>query len=324
MTERNYFDLIYISFDVDSSISGFLSLGATALLVVLGFYYKIYQNMLGKMVLIVNTADFICILLKLFGFILKPTNDAYCRSVLSISQVAMIMSFIWGVFFAHTLYKSVEQQSVQSVQQIYKYYWIISSMVAIALGFGVLFTNYVFYNENLKTCVHRVYFRRFDPTMTFLTIIPTFVLCILCIIWYALGAKNMKKLIPDIRRRDLLPLLLYPAIVIICYFPCLITNTLIIFEILPSERISIVLRNIIHLHGFFNVLAYGLPTLKTALFKGSESKPREEMNQTYLLEASRDVLAIITANSDQLSETLDQSTIKNSMEKKPTFYFDRF
>lgn len=292
MTDTSYSDLIFISLDVHSSISGFISLVATSLLIVLGFYFRIYERRLGKMVLVVNTADFIYILLKLLGFIYKPTDDVYCRVTGAIAHAALMMSFTWVVFFAHTLYESVKQhnlQDFQTTQTDFKYYWIISTTICSILGFGVLLTDYVSYSDSLQTCVHRVYFREFDFTMGCLAIIPTFILCFLCITLCFLSAKNMKKLIPDIRKRDLLPLLLYPAIMIICFFPAMIANTMIIYQILPSTGLGIVLKNLIQLHGFFDVLAYGVPTLRTALnprAELTENDKRSEITHAY----SREVI----------------------------------
>lgn len=262
MASNNYFDLIFLPLEATSSITGFISFVATGLFVILGFYYKIYQRVLGKLVLIVNLADFVFIFARPLSYIYKPTDDLYCRLIIAISHAALMTSFTWGVFFAHTLYETVKQQNIHPFSRFFKYYCIISVIISTALGAGVLLSDYVFYSEGeAKTCVHRVYFRKFDPTMTFLMTIPTLVLCALCIMWYILGANNMRKLFPNFQHREVIPLLLYPAIVIVCYFPALITHILIIYEIKPGEGVETFLQNLFQLHGFFNVLAYGIQPL---------------------------------------------------------------
>lgn len=277
MPDTGYFDLIFVTLDPESSITGFMSLTATALLITIGFYFKIQRQVLGKMVLIVNMADFVFILTKAIAFLFHPTNDLYCRISTMISHVALMMSFTWGVFFANLLYETSKLCSIDSIPIRFRNYSIISAIISIVLGLGVLFSNYVIYSAELKTCVHRVYFREFDATMTFFAIIPTFVLSSMCVFWYVNGGLNIKRFNPKLNNKPLLTLMLYPAVVIVCYFPGLVTNILIIFEHIPNETVGVILRNLFQLHGVLNALAYGIQPILTALkLREKETIERED------------------------------------------------
>src|SRR5690348_2792026 len=122
MSDDQSFDLVYVPLEAKGMIAGFVSLAATGLLVVLGFYYKIHRTLLGKMVLIVNGADFVFSLMKPFSLIFHPTADWNCRIVSAISHFALMMSFIWGVFFAHVLYITIKRFNVACVTPFLKYY----------------------------------------------------------------------------------------------------------------------------------------------------------------------------------------------------------
>src|SRR4051812_43867484 len=101
MSDTGHFDLIFTPLELGSSVTGFVSCAASALLIILGFYYKIHKQVLGKMVLVVNIADFIFILPKPFAYLVPPSGLAYCRITGTISHFTLMMSFTWGVFFAN-------------------------------------------------------------------------------------------------------------------------------------------------------------------------------------------------------------------------------
>lgn len=261
MSDPEFFDLVYVPLEAKGMIAGFISLAATGLLVLLGLYFKIHSTILGKMVLIVNAADFVYILMKPFSLIFHPTADWNCKLVSAISHFALMMSFIWGAFFAHMLYTTVKRCSIDAITVHIKFYNIISLIFSSLLAIGVLISDYVFYSNDAGTCVHRLWVRKFDPSLTFLMLIPTFGLTFLSLMWYLLGAINLKKYDPNMRSIELLPLFMYPAINMISYFPCLITNIMITYAVFPSGFMGYLLMNLFQLHGFFNVLVFSIPMM---------------------------------------------------------------
>lgn len=252
-----YHDAIYFSTNPISLISPALSLVATFLATIVCILSKFYKEPLGLMVFAINTADFFFCFCKLTVIVHTPPNTTYCKILQVFTYISLLSSSFWGVFFGHALFVSAKRQTTLVLSGLTKYYCIFAIVIPVIVGMTIPFTDYVIYSPAVQTCVHRIYDGKVDYTFIFYGAIPIIGVCLMSILWYFLAGFHLKKLLGKQNASSIIALIAYPAIFIICWTPIMFKNTLAMVGIVPSNTMSIILRELCQLHGFLDAVVYG-------------------------------------------------------------------
>ena len=263
MAPLNEVSIIFLPTDWASAISLLISSLATTLVVIYGVHNKIYKHVLGKMVLIVNAADLAFCLIYLSVRFLAPANDMQCKIVQAFAHSTLIFSLLWGTFFGHSLYIMSKYQNLSALQKSYKDYIRISVVFSLGLGIATIFTNYTQFSATEKSCVHLVRAHETDVTLIIFSQIPISVVCLLGVFWYISAGLMLKKGTGLTRINNILTLLIYPGIVIICWLPVNIVTVCLTAGVTISRGVDGVTKNLYQLQGLFDAMGYGIaPVMK--------------------------------------------------------------
>ena len=272
MSDPSVIEIYFYPISIGDSISTFLSAVATCLVVILGSAYKIHEKPLGKMILTVNFLDLIFCLTKLSVFVFPPSSTPYCKVLQAFSQSSLLASILWGTFFGHVLFRVVKYQRIEAIQSPFKWYVLISVVTAGGLGLATAFTEFIHYSDTKKACVHPVTAGTLDVTNLVFGVIPIGTCCFSGIAWYVLAAVILRNSRIVLKGRDLLALLVYPGIIIICWMPELTVNmtaSLVGFNV--SDVLNGILQNIFLLQGFLDAVVYGMIPNMREICKGRKS-----------------------------------------------------
>ena len=289
--------------DLKYCIGTFVSIAAITLLLIFGTIFKIFNKPLGPMVLVVCISDLLFCLLKCNGFVFKHPSDLYCKIMASITQIFFVLSMTWSVFFAHSLYTVMKFQSLDAITVNFKYYSLISAVIAGTFGIAMPFTDFVVYSN--EKCLHIITNGRADITFSAFTTFPMMVCCALAIYWYAKTGGQLKQKGFKIDNHYVLTLLAYPGIIILCVFPLVVYDAMNWFGDYQSHVGKIVLGNLWMLMGALDAFVYGLlPQLRGYCRKRS---PTEKSDQLLL----DDIVSSNTLLQEGLSSMKSQQTLKS-------------
>ena len=257
MTASGPIEITFWHVSPSQSIPIILSLVSTFLVLALALYFKMLQEPFGKMVFIVNFMDFVFACCKLSVFFYSPPNTDYCKILQALSQTSLLSSIIWSMFFSHVFFLVVKYQRKDVCMASFKCYTGISIVFGGGLGISTAFTDFVNYSPDQGTCVHQIWPGKIDITFIVFAVLPIGLCCITGIIFYVLAALVLKKYDAVLQTNRLFLLLIYPAIIFVCWVPPLTINVLESFGISQSQDLGVKVRHLAMLQGFFNALAYG-------------------------------------------------------------------
>lgn len=328
MLGGNPFEIDFYPTDPWHAIGAFISIGSILLLLSIGSIYKIFDKPLGPMVLVVNITYLIFCLLKSSVFIYKPPNDLYCKIMQTITQVLLLLSVTWSVFFSHSLYTVMKAQSLDVLKTNFRHYTIISGIITVVFGITLPFTDFVVYSG--ETCVHIIKNGHTDVTFTVFTTLPMIFCCGLAIFWYVRTGVHLKRKGHHIDNQYLLTLLAYPGIIIVCVFPAIVLDVMNWFGTFQDENVRTVLGNLFMLTGAMDAFVYGLlPQIREywrkqkriTIIENKDSFIEEEdivSSHEYLLESEK-------MNSPKARSLTPRSraemALRGSGDEKKRFYF---
>ena len=215
---------------------------------------KIAHNTLGKMVVVLCIMDLLynvcCILTDYY-----PGNSITCMIESSLMIGGFAGSIFWTCCFAHCLYVSAKGDTVIILEDYFTKYTILSIIAAIIFGTTSGLTNFIQYEETTG-CVHQTKTNAFDLSFFLVLICPVTLAVLYCIFCYASTIRALRQL----REKLYLELLIYPLVLIICFFPYIgvgiykqINETVSI----PS-LVTLISKSLFNLQGFLNAFVYGL------------------------------------------------------------------
>lgn len=247
----------YVLSGAENLIACILSMLATSFVIGKSMCNIKKLQYISKMVLFVMTADFSFCLSKIILYInqIKGIGSINtCKALQVYSQCSLLQSVIWSTLFGHTFYAVVKYERPEITEKYYKCYIFISSLFAV-LGFATVFTNYVTYLED-GVCGHVVTVGSPDITFIVFDVIPIMGCCLLGLIFYILGACELRKKTINFGAGNFLTLALYPGIMMICAVPTLATGILACFGF--KVRITSLTFNLSLLQGFLDAFVYWL------------------------------------------------------------------
>lgn len=256
---------VYVPFypnDTYTMICTTVSLISAVLVLIMILVTKINREPVGSMVTSILLVDIVYCSAKAIDFLTpshKKTNFE-CQVVEIFAHFGVTASFFWSAFFGHALLLISKTHNIDSVSNVLKYY------IGISTGTGVLFAavtplfDFVtLYDNGIDEayCSHKIQAGRVDWSYIILADVPLVVCCLFSIYWYVRTWSLIKNWITGGNAKVMLILTLFPAILLICWIPALILNTITIFGGQPHQSIFVLVQAIGNLQGFFDALAYG-------------------------------------------------------------------
>ena len=246
--------IIFLPLDWEQSITAIISCVATALAVILGRCYKIHEKLIGRLIFTIFIADFVMDATRTSGLIIQPPDTSYCKFIVAVSHTALLLSVSWRVTFGYALYVFAKTRSIDALYRAIKTSTLLCAVFSLIIGIATVFTNYVEYSDNEKTCVHMLTKR--DPLVVLFMVLPTATCCIVSVSWYCLTAGVVRRKQIDMNANELTYLLLYPAIVIVCWSPILFLDFYRSLDHEPSDVVQTIFKNILQLQGLLDALVY--------------------------------------------------------------------
>lgn len=207
--------LVLFPIEMPYLIAPIVSMFSTAMVLIVGLIYKSYKAPLEAMIMWINFADFVFSLSKTVGSVFDILSPGTCLILQITSQFGMISSVFWGAFFAHALLTASYHQETQIIVKNHRAYLIFAVYLPIIMVSSLIFLRFSEYSD--KMCIHKVYEDQFDYGYIFLTAVPAIISCCLSITWYLMAARRIKSMISMEGSKELLTLIVYPAILVICW-----------------------------------------------------------------------------------------------------------
>lgn len=230
---------------------------ATAFVIIVALSFKLHKSPVGIMILGINLSDFIYALIKSTGAFLPVNSDDSCKILVFLGNISFRASLLWGVFFGHAFFMTIRNKGTHILQGLVKWYVILSVSIPFVLSLINWFAAYVTYDKESASCVTRP---EHPLNYGLLKVGPVFLGFILSLYWYIQGARHITMPMIQKNVRELLILLMFPMIVLVCWLP---TNTVQMIQHVEgfarSEQASFgkFLQAFAYLHGFFDALVYG-------------------------------------------------------------------
>lgn len=305
------FDMLVSDKAIMVSIS--LSSFATFLVLILVTKTKLYKEPFGFMVFWVIFTDFLMSFPRLVAAVFPPQNELTCRILLSITHFGLISSLFWSSFFGHALLTFLKTEDVNAVSKVKKYYIFFAVFCVLLHSAVVLITDYIQYSDKLNTCVHHKIKGELDMQVMFFTTAPMAITFALSLFWYLLAAFKIRSVMRKGHGSQILKIMLYPAILFICWTPYSVANLMVDFGLEISCVLVKLARSIGPLQGFLDCVIFGssrrffrevkCKSLCNCL-KRKEKKPRLDTSVTLSL-AHEEVKA-----AQEEEEALKQSLLR--------------
>lgn len=257
-TNASSHDVVFFPIMMPYLICPALSSLASFVMITLILVSKFHKESLGIMLLSVNIADFLFCFPKAMTYLIRPWDDAFCRLVQFVSHAGLISSVIWGFLFAHAMLKVITKQKFEVIRELLKPYILLSVILPVILSAQCLFSDYIIYHDDTNTCIHKVQAGVFDYKSLLFTGIPIVTCCVLSLIWYSFAAKMLKNFMNNSNAIYTWTLVIYPAILLICWMPSLMMNSLITFGMKPNAFLLEVFQALDQTQGFWNAVVYGI------------------------------------------------------------------
>lgn len=216
-----------------------------------------HKEPLGKMVIIILALDTIfCVPVIAAGHPYEKSG-ILCEVLIFIVHFGWEASCIWSALFAYSLLNIIKNLTSTSIENKMRWYMLAGLVFPLFHTVGAIFTDYVQYDSHMKQCVHVAIPDKFDGSYFFVTSLPIIMCCFLSLVWYGMAAKHLKRIFSESKNSDVIILLLYPSIMILCWGPNVILNSSIIFGQSPDPTLIQLFQGICKLQGFFNAVVYG-------------------------------------------------------------------
>lgn len=214
---------------------------------------KITHHTLGKMVVALSAMDLIYNFLNVLTDITKP-NEFLCAGEGAIMFFGFGGSLFWSCCFAHSLYINVKCSNIEVLDTYFKRYTLLSLVAAVSVSGSALISRFTVLTEN--GCGHQTPPNEFDVSLLVVFILPVALAVVFCLFCYVMVINGLRMF----KDRLHLELLVYPLILIVCYFPYI---SLSLYKQIAHDPGAssdfLILANILTTsQGFLNAFAYGL------------------------------------------------------------------
>ena len=236
----------YRLYVIISLVAIVLSILGSIFNIITTIYLKKSDIIISKMVIYLSLADLAASIATVLVLELLISSEFTCQSVTFVMYFAFGSSLSLTCCFAHSLY-AITKFDIQNLVNYLKFYQIISMAVGSIIGALSLIIKVNGIREN--KCIFIVTEGRFDLGSLVVTI-PSAISIIYCGISYILVIRQLREL----GTRTHAELLLYPAILILCYLPYLFLT----WNSEPVFWLSYIGGALGNSQGLFNALAYGL------------------------------------------------------------------
>ena len=279
LEENNKIFITYFPDTLVDRIPSLLSLAATVTVLIILWITKFYRHPLHRMVFFLIFADFLFSLVFLINMFYSPKSAAECKMLLSISSFGRNSSLWWSVAFAHALMKIMEDNDFSSMPRLMRYYYLTAVYLPIGITLSFVLTPMVDYNPDIQRC------GRYDTVGSFNFVyflvggVPLTTCCLLSIYFYMRTGCRLKALFAkgSVATRELLILVLYPAIMLFCWGPSMIQSFVTMITE-PDQAYMVIPKICLGLHGFLNSLTYGLSKKTREDLKAQCSRGKKEEN----------------------------------------------
>ena len=258
MSDQDYNDVKFFPPGIYFAIASALSSVTSSLVSILCLRTGLYKDALGFMIFAINFSDAIFFTVKLFASIFQPQSEGSCDLALSIGYYGLISSVFWSALFGHALYTVSRKQSPYTLPKYTLIYKIVALGLPLALTFLQVPTNLIIYSPEAGACVHRFYQNKADITYISFMYLPIGGSLLMSIVWYVMAAFKFKKMVNRANSTEMFTLLIYPAILLLCWGPIFIKNFLVVLDIKLSDGLSFAIQITSLLQGFFDALVYGV------------------------------------------------------------------
>lgn len=241
-----------------------LSIAATLAVIILCILQRSYNDFLGTMIMLLNFSDLIFCTAKVLGSIFIPTTDLGCKLFQMVSSAGLVSSVIITALFGHTLWVVSCSGDAELAKRNLKKYIYVGIVFPSVLAVAAVFTNFIQseIKDGSNICVHRVHKGDLDFTHLLFTTIPIISSLILSLIWYLLAALKLKNLLVEGKIQNLIVLIIYPAILWVCWAPYIIMSFFVMFGQSISLGVMTVCRALDQLQGFFDAIVFWPGTRK--------------------------------------------------------------
>lgn len=238
-------------------ICPFLSFIACLAALIASLSLRLYKDSMGVMSLYIIIADLCFEFPKLIACFGYEKSFHFCNIMLAFSHFGMVSSFFWAAFFAHLLFRVAKTHNVHVSKKYMTLYVVCAVVLPILHTIASMFTDYVEYNPTTRSCIHTMTVGQVDYGYVFYTQLPLVMAILMSLYWYVGTILQLRHVFEKGHDFDLLTLILYPAILIICWTPATIASTMAFFGIRPNPSLVAVFQGLVQLQGFFDALVYG-------------------------------------------------------------------
>lgn len=231
-------------------------------------YFKKSRLIFGKMVILLAVFDLlnnVPAVLITFEFLNSPFTCEVAGSW--VTYFGFAGSYFFTTCFAHSLFHSLKNSSIECVQKYYRKYISLSVAAGLVVGTTavmVRFKEYKSFGNGHSSCTTHQ-FSGYHPAVLFILVIPGIINMVGCSIYYILTMRVLNKLHQGYNWG----LLVYPMIIVICIAPAMLRRLLFLLGIKDMPDIYIqATRAAFGAQGFLNSLAYGLSKEIYGLLKG--------------------------------------------------------
>ena len=148
--------------------------------------------------------------------------------------------------------------TIEALQKVMKYYISLAITIPLSISLVAMVLGYTQHSYEKKACVHRQILHQLDIEFLLYTNLPMIITCSISIIYYVRVFTKLRKVLRTQDPKELLVLLLYPGIFIVCWTHSLCSaNTIQSFGVLFDRNLIAILRGLAQLQGFMDALVYG-------------------------------------------------------------------
>ena len=266
------------SLNLISSIVGALSLLGCTFNIAITLFLGKSKIIIGKMVIILAVFDILAHLPLVFTSISFINDRVSCEILGSwVSFFGLTCSIFFTTCFAHALYQSIADISMECIEKNLKKYLalsLISGFIVGSLAVGFQYKEYHMYQNGPLCITRRVSGANWGSV--FIILIPGTINIIGCT-YFCIKLMRVLKTADKTTNRHW-GLLIYPLILVICLFPTMLRRffSLIGYDILTVDLFIQIGRGLFGAQGFLNSLAYGLSREMYKALKGRCCPSKEE------------------------------------------------
>lgn len=236
-----------------------ISLTSCVVVLTLACLLRLHANSFGKLICGVLLGNIFSTLPKVMAFFLDLESVLMCEWLEAIEFFGRNSNFLWSMCFAHASYTVITKLDIKHIQTNLKYYTLLSIILPLLLSIIQPFTDYVSYAHDMRTCVHEVTVGEIDVLYILFGDLPLVTISGLSIYFYINCLLGVRDYFTEHKSTKTYTLMLYPAIMLLCWLPSAVINVLMVFGARPGPINTILwLECLPLLQGFFDALAYGV------------------------------------------------------------------